>query len=63
MMEVEIWAVAEQVLRIHGDTASLFIAERIGSLTLAGDTRGVSVWREVSHRVWQLRIAAPPASR
>lgn len=61
MMEWEIWAVAEQVLRLHGDTAPLFIAERIGNLTLAGDDQGVSNWKQISHCVWQLRIAPPHA--
>ena len=32
------------VNRIHGERAALHVAKRIGALTLAGDTAGVTRW-------------------
>jgi hypothetical protein len=50
----EIWACAQQVMQQHGDRASAHIAERIGTLALAGDEAGIETWKRIADRVDQL---------
>ncbi|WP_076071692.1 DUF6961 family protein [Sphingomonas montana] len=50
----ELWACAQQVLKQHGTQAQVHIAERIGSLALAGDIAGVETWKQIADRVDQL---------
>jgi hypothetical protein len=56
----ELWAVASHVRRQHRDGASLFVAERIGALALAGDAAGVETWKEVARRLVQLEATDQP---
>jgi len=50
----ELWACANTVLLQHGDNAPAFVAERIGTLALAGDVEGVEAWKLIAHRLDQL---------
>jgi len=50
----ELWACAAEVIRRHGNGAQLHVAERIGSLGLAGDVAGVHAWKLIAQRVDQL---------
>src|SRR3546814_4758242 len=52
--EQERWAEALAVHRRHGESAPLFVAERIGALALAGDVAGIRRWREIAARLDQL---------
>ena len=54
LTEWELWAVATQTLRQHGEQAPLFVAERIGALVLAGDSAGVATWGAIAARMAQL---------
>ena len=56
----ELWAVADTVIRQHGDSVARRVAERIAALALAGDRDGVTAWRQIADRVAKL-TAAPPA--
>ena len=49
--EWELWACANQILKIHGDKSSLYIAEQIGALALAGDHDGIDTWKAIAHRL------------
>src|SRR3546814_15861789 len=51
--EQERWAEALAVHRRHGESAPLFVAERIGALALAGDVAGIRRWRELAARLDQ----------
>ncbi|WP_246587241.1 DUF6961 family protein [Stakelama flava] len=50
----ELWGAATMVVRQHGDRAPAFVAERIGVLALAGDSRGMDTWKRIASRVAQL---------
>jgi hypothetical protein len=39
------------VERIHGADAPRYVAERIGTLALAGDRAGVDRWKEIASRL------------
>ena len=56
--EQERWAEALSVLRLHGDRARVFVAERIGALALAGDVAGIQRWKEIAAKLQQLIEAA-----
>ena len=47
----ELWACANQVLKIHGDKSPLYIAEQIGALALAGDHDGIDTWKAIAQRL------------
>ncbi|MFH4247281.1 hypothetical protein WAI89_21245, partial [Acinetobacter baumannii] len=51
------WAEALAIERLHGQDSPRWIAERIGALTVAGDTAGVERFREIARRYGRL-IAA-----
>ena len=61
LTEWELWAVADTVIRQHGEGVEYFVAERIGALALAGDQAGVAAWRQIAQRV--ARLTAEPPSR
>lgn len=42
---------ASMLLRQHGDLAPVKVASRIGELAILGETDGVTLWREIAHRV------------
>lgn len=45
------------LLRQRGDHAPVVVAERIGQLASEGKGEGVSLWKEVAHRVKQMMRA------
>ncbi|GAA0326050.1 hypothetical protein GCM10009087_40460 [Sphingomonas oligophenolica] len=51
----ERWAEALKVEEIHGDSAPVYIAERIGALAEEGDLEGVQRWQQIAIRLDQLR--------
>lgn len=53
--ERERWAEALAIERVHGDTALLWIAERIGALALEGDEAGIERFKDIAARLAQLR--------
>ena len=59
LTEWELWAVADTVIRRHGDGVERFVAERIEALALAGDGGGVAAWRQIAQRIAR-PTAAPP---
>lgn len=50
----ERWAEATTIERIHGARAEAYIAERIATLTAAGNVAGANRFREIIHRHHQL---------
>ena len=50
----ELWACANQVLKIHGENAPLHVAEQIGVLALARDEAGIDTWKAIAQRVAEL---------
>lgn len=53
--EEERWSEAILAVRIHGAAAPVWIAERIGTLALAGDAAGVARFTDMAARVDALR--------
>lgn len=53
--ERELWACALLVEQQHGDDAPRWIAERIGTLALAGDAAGVERWKAIAAKLDQCR--------
>lgn len=47
----ELWACANQVLKIHGDKSPHYVAEQIGALALAGDLEGIEAWKAIAQRL------------
>ncbi|OYY63510.1 hypothetical protein [Sphingomonas sp. 28-62-11] len=56
----ELWACVAQIERAHGESAPLFVAERIGALLLAGDLDGVEAWKGIAARLDVSRLASGP---
>ena len=46
--EQHILACALEVERQHGESAPVFVAERIGALALEGDFAGVEMWKAIA---------------
>ena len=57
----ELWACANTVLKTHGDSAALHVAEQLGALALKGDEQGIRAWQEIAKRIEQLQagVEAP----
>jgi hypothetical protein len=51
----ERWAEALAIERLHGESATEFLAGRIGACALAGDDAGVERLRQIADRLDQLR--------
>lgn len=49
--ERELWACALAVEKQHGEQAGVWIAERIGTLALAGDGEGVARWKAIAEKL------------
>ena len=58
----ELWACADKVIRQHGEHATVHIAERIDSLSRAGDAAGIAAWKAIAERVDRLN-EQPTAER
>ena len=50
----ERWAEALKVEEIHGDSALIYVADRIGALALEGDLEGVERWQQIAARLDRL---------
>jgi hypothetical protein len=60
-LDEELWAAAFWVERTQGENAPSFISDQIGRCALAGNTRGLLLWREVARRFERLCTGeAPP---
>ena len=57
------WAEALAVQQQHGDKASVWIAKRVKSLALAGDTAGVSRFRQIAAKIDHLLAAEGRGAR
>jgi hypothetical protein len=51
--ENELRDVVATVQACHGDQALAHVAERIGSMILAGDEAGVATWKAVADRLFR----------
>jgi len=58
--EIDIWRVANLMLKRYGDTALVESARRADELAAAGDTAGVAVWCRIINAVDQLANTTPP---
>ena len=59
----ELWACANQVLKLHGDKAAHHVAEQIGALVLQGDEDGIVAWQEIARRIAALAETEGRATR
>ena len=53
----ERWAEALQVIKMCGDEADMFVAERIAALVGTGDAAGIARWQEIGRRVLDVKDA------
>jgi hypothetical protein len=58
--EIDIWRVANLMLKRYGDAALVESARRADELAAAGDTAGVAVWCRIIDAVDQLSNTTPP---
>lgn len=58
LSEMELWGVAAETLRQHGEGAPMFVADRIGALVLDGDVRGVEAWKKIAARINEINKGA-----
>ena len=58
--EIDIWRVANPMLKRYGDLAEVESARRADELWEVGDAAGVAVWRRVTGAVRQLANVTPP---
>ena len=58
----ELWACANQVLKIHGEKAPRYVAEQIGALALTNDAVGIAAWKAIADRIAELAGLIEPGS-
>jgi hypothetical protein len=58
--EIDIWRVANLMLKRYGDLAEVESAIRTQELALNGDSAGVAVWRRITDAIEQLVNVTPP---
>jgi Asp/Glu/hydantoin racemase len=59
LSEGEVRDFAAVVVARHGDLALTHVAERIGSMIIAGDEAGVATWKAIARKIgWKLAIRA-----
>jgi hypothetical protein len=58
--EIDIWRVANLMLRRYGDQAEAESAIRSAELAANGDSAGAAVWRRVTGAIGQLVNTTPP---
>ena len=58
--EIDIWRVANLMLRRYGDEADIESAIRAEELAEAGDRAGEAIWRRVIDAIAQLETTTPP---
>ncbi|WP_420137304.1 DUF6961 family protein [Sphingomonas sp.] len=52
--ELELWACAQHVVRLHGSDSRRFLTERVSELARKGDQCGVDTWMAIAARVDEL---------
>jgi hypothetical protein len=60
--EIDIWRVANLMLKRYGDQAEVESAVRTQELALNGDSAGAAVWRRITDAIGQLVNTTPPGS-
>ena len=60
MDEIDIWRIANIVLKLHGEAGPEFASRRIGELTVAGDGARAAVWNRVLAAMAVLRMGKAP---
>ena len=58
--EIDIWRVANLMLKHSGDEADIECAIRAEELAAAGDWVGEAVWRRIIDAIGQLENTTPP---
>jgi hypothetical protein len=58
--EIDIWRVANLMLKRYGDEADIESAIRAEQLADAGDRAGEAVWRRIIDAIGQLENTTPP---
>jgi hypothetical protein len=58
--EIDVWRVANLMLKRYGDEAEAESAIRSAELAEAGDCAGAGVWRRVTDAIGQLKNTTPP---
>ena len=58
--EIDIWRVANLMLKRYGDQAEVESAVRTQELALNGDSAGAAVWRRITDAIEQLVNVTPP---
>jgi hypothetical protein len=58
--EIDIWRVANLMLRRYGDEADIESAIRAEDLAEAGDRAGEAIWRRIIDAIGQLENTTPP---
>jgi hypothetical protein len=59
--EIDIWRVANLMLKRYGDNAEVESSRRADELAADGDYAGVAVWRQIIDAVDQLANTTPSA--
>jgi hypothetical protein len=57
--EIDIWRIADLMLKCYGDDADIESAIRAEELAEAGDWRGEAVWRRIVGAIGQLENTTP----
>jgi hypothetical protein len=58
--EIDVWRVANLMIKRYGDEAEAESAIRSAELAEAGDSAGAAVWRRVTDAIGQLKNTIPP---
>jgi hypothetical protein len=58
--EIDIWRVANVMLKRYGDQAEVESAIRTQELAASGDTASAAVWRRITDAIGQLVNVTPP---
>ena len=58
--EIDIWRVANRMLRRYGNEADIESAIRAEELAEAGDRAGEAIWRRIIDAIGQLENTTPP---
>ena len=53
--EHELWAIALEVERDHGESGPRHIAQKIGAAAIAGEWDAVTMWKAIASRFDELR--------
>jgi len=62
MIGREIWAVASEMIRLHGGNAAIHAAIRADALQRIGDKEGYAVWKRIVVAINELTSTDPSGS-